>query len=109
MLATQDTTGGTARAADTLTRHDQHGRYPQAETVDDFRHHLATVQARIAAAAHKGIGETFFKHERCGHRPTCIGHVGGLVALAGQEAVARHVTVELDRTLQHRNCGSGSR
>ncbi len=53
MLATQDTTGGTARAADTLTRHDQHGRYPQAETVDDFRHNLATVQARMAAACRR--------------------------------------------------------
>lgn len=53
MLATQDTTGGTAQAADTLTRHDQHGRYPQAETVDDFRHNLATVQARMAAACRR--------------------------------------------------------
>ena len=53
MFATQDTTGGTAQAADTLTRHDQHGRYPQAETVDDFRHNLATVQARMAAACRR--------------------------------------------------------
>ena len=35
---------------DTPTRHDQHGRYPRAETADDFRHNLAAVQARIAAA-----------------------------------------------------------
>ena len=27
---------------DTATRHDQHGQWPQAETVDDFRHNLAT-------------------------------------------------------------------
>ncbi|MPS95333.1 YggS family pyridoxal phosphate-dependent enzyme [Comamonas sp.] len=47
MLATQDTT------CDTLTRHDQHGRYPQAETVEDFRCNLATVQARIAAACRR--------------------------------------------------------
>lgn len=53
MFATQDTTGGTVQAADTLTRHDQHGRYPQAETVDDFRHNLATVQARMAAACRR--------------------------------------------------------
>lgn len=34
----------------TSTRHDQHGLYPQAETVSDFRQNLAAVQARIAAA-----------------------------------------------------------
>lgn len=35
---------------DTATRHDQHGAYPQATTVEDFQHNLAGVQARIAAA-----------------------------------------------------------
>ena len=34
----------------TATRHDQHGRYPQAATLQDFQRHLAFVQVRIAAA-----------------------------------------------------------
>lgn len=34
----------------TLTLHDQHGRWPQAESVEDFRRNLAAVQARMAAA-----------------------------------------------------------
>ena len=34
----------------TATRHDQHGRYPQAATLQDFQRHLAAIQARIAAA-----------------------------------------------------------
>ncbi|MBN9339111.1 MAG: YggS family pyridoxal phosphate enzyme [Comamonadaceae bacterium SCN 68-20] len=34
----------------TATRHDQHGRYPQAATLQDFERHLAAVQARIDAA-----------------------------------------------------------
>ncbi len=34
----------------TSTRHEQHGRYPQAATLQDFQRHLAFVQARIAAA-----------------------------------------------------------
>ncbi|MFT4102433.1 MAG: YggS family pyridoxal phosphate-dependent enzyme [Burkholderiaceae bacterium] len=38
---------------DTLTHHDQHGRYPQALTVDDLRHSLAAVRARIDAACHR--------------------------------------------------------
>jgi len=37
----------------TSTRHDQHGQWPQAETVDDFRHNLAAVHARIAAACRR--------------------------------------------------------
>lgn len=37
----------------TATRHDQHGHWPQAESVDDFRHNLAIVQARIAAACQR--------------------------------------------------------
>lgn len=37
-------------STETSTRHDQHGHWPQAESVEDFRHNLATVQARIAAA-----------------------------------------------------------
>lgn len=39
--------------SDTQTRHDQHGRYPQAATVDDFRHNLAAVRARMDAACHR--------------------------------------------------------
>jgi len=38
---------------DTATRHDQHGRYPQAASVADFRGNLAAVQARIAAACQR--------------------------------------------------------
>lgn len=37
----------------TTTRHDQHGRYPQAATQQDFQRHLAAVQARIAAACQR--------------------------------------------------------
>ncbi len=36
--------------SETQTRHDQHGHYPQAVTVEDFRRNLAAVQARIDAA-----------------------------------------------------------
>ena len=38
---------------DTQTGHDQHGRYPEATTVEDFRRNLAAVQARIAAACRR--------------------------------------------------------
>lgn len=38
---------------DTQTLHDQHGRYPEATTVDDFRRNLAAVQARIEAACRR--------------------------------------------------------
>lgn len=34
----------------TATRHGQHGRYPRAESIEDFRHNLQVVQSRIAAA-----------------------------------------------------------
>ncbi len=37
----------------TLTHHDQHGRYPEAVTVDDFRRNLSAVQVRIDAACHR--------------------------------------------------------
>lgn len=37
----------------TATRHDQHGRYPQAATLQDMQRHLATVQARIDAACQR--------------------------------------------------------
>jgi len=37
-------------AAATQTRHDQHGRYPEASTVEDFQRNLAAVQARMHAA-----------------------------------------------------------
>jgi len=35
------------------TRHDQHGRYPEATSVEDFQHNLAAVHARIAAACQR--------------------------------------------------------
>jgi len=34
----------------TPTRHDRHGEWPQARSVEDFRHNLAAVKSRIAAA-----------------------------------------------------------
>ena len=37
----------------TATRHDQHGRWPQAQTVEDFRHNLAAAGERIAAACRR--------------------------------------------------------
>lgn len=37
----------------TQTLHDQHGSYPEAVTVDDFRRNLSAVQARIVAACHR--------------------------------------------------------
>jgi len=37
----------------TATLHDQHGQWPQAESVEDFRHNLAAVQARIGAACQR--------------------------------------------------------
>ncbi len=40
-------------ASDTPTRHDRHGRYPQAATVEDLEHNLAAVRARIAAACQR--------------------------------------------------------
>jgi len=39
--------------SNTPTRHDKHGRYPEATTVEDFRHNLAAVQARIEAACRR--------------------------------------------------------
>ncbi|MBO9327661.1 YggS family pyridoxal phosphate enzyme [Achromobacter sp. HZ01] len=39
--------------SDTQTQHDQHGRWPQAETVEDFRRNLAAVHARIDAACER--------------------------------------------------------
>ncbi|MCH7341772.1 YggS family pyridoxal phosphate-dependent enzyme [Pelomonas sp. CA6] len=41
------------RPPDTQTRHDQHGRYPEAATVEDFRRNLAAVRARIEAACRR--------------------------------------------------------
>lgn len=37
----------------TTTRHNEHGRYARAETVDDFRRHLAAVHDRIDAACQR--------------------------------------------------------
>ena len=39
--------------SDTQTRHDQHGHYPEATKVEDFRHNLAAVQTRIDLACHR--------------------------------------------------------
>ncbi|MPS26710.1 MAG: YggS family pyridoxal phosphate-dependent enzyme [Alcaligenaceae bacterium] len=39
--------------ADTPTQHDQHGRWPQATSVDDFRRNLAAVHERIGAACRR--------------------------------------------------------
>ena len=39
--------------SDTQTHHDQHGRYPEALSVEDFRRNLMMVQARIDAACHR--------------------------------------------------------
>ena len=38
---------------DALRDHDPHGRYPEALTVEDFRHKLAAVRARIDAACRR--------------------------------------------------------
>lgn len=38
---------------DTQTLHDQHGLYPEATTVEDFRRNLAAVRARIVAACER--------------------------------------------------------
>ncbi len=38
---------------DTPTRHEQHGRWPQATTLDDLERNLAAVRERIAAAARR--------------------------------------------------------
>lgn len=40
-------------SSDTQTHHDRHGRYLQATTVEDFRHNLAAVQARIDRACQR--------------------------------------------------------
>lgn len=40
-------------SSDTQTRHDQYGLYPEATTVEDIRHNLATVQARIDLACRR--------------------------------------------------------
>lgn len=37
----------------TATRHDRHGRYPEAVSVEDFRHNVAEVQRRIEAACQR--------------------------------------------------------
>ncbi|MGY6270598.1 YggS family pyridoxal phosphate-dependent enzyme [Achromobacter denitrificans] len=39
--------------SDTRTQHDLHGRWPKAESVEDFRRNLATVHARIEAACQR--------------------------------------------------------
>ena len=56
--------------SDTPTRHDQHGRYPRAETVEDFRHNLEAIQARIDVVAAARIAAIRHRgRQRCtGHR-----------------------------------------
>lgn len=39
--------------SDTPTRHEKHGRYPRAASVEDFQRNLAAVQARIDAVCHR--------------------------------------------------------
>jgi len=39
--------------SETQTLHEQHGRYPEAITVEDFRHNLSAVQMRIATACRR--------------------------------------------------------
>ena len=48
-----NTPTSTPAPLDTQTQHDQHGQWPQAESVDDFRHNLAAVQARIQASCQR--------------------------------------------------------
>lgn len=50
MTTSPDSAAATPADGDTQTRHDQHGRYPQALSVEDFQHNLATIHARMAAA-----------------------------------------------------------
>jgi len=45
--------GPTTSVRPTPIRHDLHGHYPQALTVDDIRHNLAQVQTRISAACQR--------------------------------------------------------
>lgn len=42
-----------AQGNGTQTQHDQHGRWPQAQSVEDFRRNLAMVNERIADAARR--------------------------------------------------------
>jgi len=39
--------------SDARIRHDQHGRYPEATTIEDFRRNLTAVQERIEAACNR--------------------------------------------------------
>lgn len=48
-----ETQAPSAATAETQSWHDQHGRYPQAATVEDFRRNLAAVQARIDTACRR--------------------------------------------------------
>ena len=53
MTLPTDPAQATPGGADTQTRHDQHGRYPQALSVEDFRHNLAAIHARMDAACRR--------------------------------------------------------
>lgn len=54
MMASQPDPGPlVACAPDTPTRHDRHGRYPQALSVADFRRNLAAIHARMDAACRR--------------------------------------------------------
>ncbi|AVR87238.1 YggS family pyridoxal phosphate-dependent enzyme [Thauera aromatica] len=48
-----ETKAPSATTAETQSWHEQHGRYPQAVTVEDFRRNLAAVQARIDTACRR--------------------------------------------------------
>ena len=52
-LSPASPTAATPPASGTQTSHDQHGRYAAASSVEDFRHNLAAVQARIEAACQR--------------------------------------------------------
>lgn len=52
-LDIEDYTVNAGTSSGTPTLHDQHGRWPQAESVEDFRRNLAAVHARIAAACRR--------------------------------------------------------
>ncbi|MCV6906337.1 MAG: YggS family pyridoxal phosphate-dependent enzyme [Achromobacter xylosoxidans] len=53
MTLPTDPAQATPGGASTQTRHDQHGRYPQALSVEDFRHNLAAIHARMDAACRR--------------------------------------------------------
>lgn len=53
MTLPPDSSENAPGAPDTQTHHDQHGRYPQALNVEDFRRNLAAIRARMDAACRR--------------------------------------------------------